>query len=99
MPDLGAAGGDNAERGYRHSLDPNRSPRSATSVEAAKALKAEGKTQAEVAARLGVARETVRNWFMQNGQKAKAHNPKLDAAKEFPPVGSLTRLPVPKRNQ
>lgn len=36
-------------------------------------------TQARVAAALGVARETVRNWFMPNGQKAKAHKPKPDA--------------------
>ena len=34
---------------------------------------------AEVAALLGVARETVRDWFMQDGGDTKTHKPKLDA--------------------
>lgn len=32
-----------------------------------------------VATLLGVARETVRNWFIPNGQKAKGNKPKPDA--------------------
>ncbi len=44
-------------------------------ISIAKALKAEGHTQQEVARKLGQQRETVRNWLRSNGQKAKASKP------------------------
>ncbi|MGE3180794.1 MAG: helix-turn-helix domain-containing protein [Phycisphaerae bacterium] len=44
--------------------------------EIAAELKSEGKTQAEIAASLGVARETIRNWMddVRNGREAKANH-------------------------
>ena len=64
----------------------------------AKALKAENKntnTQAVVARKLGVARETVRDWFMPNGGTAIANARKINVKvnpKESPVILSQTPL-------
>ncbi len=61
-------------------------------------LKEEGKTEAEVATKLGVARNTISNWLGQNiddvGADKADNPPNLDALTKFP-----SRLKSAKRTK